>query len=68
MAVLEFEDVSVTYRSAGGAVPAVRGVSLSVDAGRSLGLAGESGSGKTTVTSTVLRLLPRSATVTGRVL
>lgn len=68
MAVLELEDVSVTYRSTEGAVPAVRGVSLSVDAGRSLGLAGESGSGKTTVTSTVLRLLPKSAKVTGRVL
>jgi len=68
MAVLELEDVSVTYESAGGPVPAVRGVSLTVEAGRSLGLAGESGSGKTTVTSTVLRLLPKTATVTGRVL
>ena len=48
MAVLELEDVSVTYESAGGPVPAVRGVSLTVEAGRSLGLAGESGSGKTT--------------------
>ena len=41
MAVLELEDVSVTYESAGGPVPAVRGVSLTVEAGRSLGLAGE---------------------------
>ncbi|MBK6761845.1 MAG: ABC transporter ATP-binding protein [Micrococcales bacterium] len=68
MAVLELQDVSVTYRSAQGDLPAAREVSLTVDAGRSLGLAGESGSGKTTVTSTVLRLLPKSATVTGRVL
>ena len=68
MAVLELDDVSVTYRSAAGPVPAVRGVSLTVDTGSSLGLAGESGSGKTTVTSTVLRLLPKSATVTGQVL
>ncbi len=68
MPVLELDDVSVTYRSAAGPVPAVRGVSLTVDTGSSLGLAGESGSGKTTVTSTVLRLLPKSATVTGQVL
>jgi peptide/nickel transport system ATP-binding protein len=68
MAVLELEDVGVNYRTSQGDVPAVRGVSLTVEAGRSLGLAGESGSGKTTVTSTVLRLLPKSATVTGRVL
>lgn len=68
MALLEFEDVSVTYRSRGADVPAVRGVSLSVDIGHSLGIAGESGCGKTTLASTVLRLLPKSARVTGRVL
>ena len=54
MALLEFDDVSVTYRSRGADVPAVRNVSLSVDAGESLGIAGESGCGKTTLTSTVL--------------
>jgi len=68
MAVLEFEDVHVTYQSGSGPVPAVRGVSLAVEPGSSLGLAGESGSGKTTLTASVLRLLPKSATVSGRVL
>jgi peptide/nickel transport system ATP-binding protein len=67
MALLEFDDVSVTYRSGGLDVPAVRGVTLSVDAGESLGIAGESGCGKTTLTSTVLRLQPKSAKVTGQV-
>ena len=32
--LLRFDDVSVTYRTAGGDVPAVRGVSLSVAARR----------------------------------
>ena len=43
MALLEMRDVSVTYRSGGLDVPAVRGVSLSVDSGQTLGIAGESG-------------------------
>jgi len=67
MALLEFDDVSVTYRSRGADVPAVRNVSLRVDAGESLGIAGESGCGKTTLTSTVLRLQPKTARVTGEV-
>ncbi|MEI6229355.1 MAG: ABC transporter ATP-binding protein [Actinomycetes bacterium] len=67
MALLEFDDVSVTYRSRGADIPAVRGVTLSVNAGESLGLAGESGCGKTTLTSTVLRMQPKSAKVTGEI-
>ncbi len=70
MPELEFDGVSVTYSSGGdrGAVHAVREVSLTVPVGGSLGIAGESGSGKSTLAMAVLRLLPRSATVTGRVL
>jgi len=67
MALLEFDDVSVTYRSRGADIPAVRHVTLSVDAGETLGIAGESGCGKSTLTSTVLRLQPKTATVTGQV-
>ena len=68
MTLLRLEDLSVTYRTAGGPVPAVRGVTLDVEAGSTLGVAGESGSGKSTVAATVLRLTPATATVTGRVL
>ena len=66
--MLQIEDLSVTYRTGGGDVPAVRGVSLEVDAGQKLGVAGESGCGKSTVALAVLRLLPKSATMTGRIL
>ncbi|GAA1991685.1 ABC transporter ATP-binding protein [Catenulispora subtropica] len=66
--VLRVEDLHVSYRRAGGRVPAVRGVDLALPAGGRLGLAGESGCGKSTLAAAVLRLLPKSATVTGRVL
>ncbi len=68
MSLLELRDLSVTYRGARGDVPAVRGVSLELDAGESLGLAGESGCGKSSIAGAILRLLPRSATVGGQVL
>ena len=68
MSLLELDDLSVTYQLAAGEVPAVRGVSLSLAAGEAVGLAGESGSGKSSVALALLRLLPRSARVSGRVL
>ncbi|HEY3562068.1 MAG TPA: ABC transporter ATP-binding protein [Kribbella sp.] len=67
--MLTLDELSVTYRIGGsGDVPAVRGVSLELAAGEAIGLAGESGSGKSSVALALLRLLPRSAAVGGRVL
>jgi peptide/nickel transport system ATP-binding protein len=57
-------DLHVTYP---GGVPAVRGVSLELARGETLGLAGESGCGKTTLGSALLRLLPQGTRVTGEV-
>ncbi|NUP52429.1 MAG: ABC transporter ATP-binding protein [Catenulispora sp.] len=66
--MLRLEDLHVSYRTADGPVPAVRGVDLTLPAGGRLGLAGESGCGKSTLAAAILRLLPKSATVTGKVL
>ncbi len=66
--LLRLEDLTVAYRTDDGALPAVRGVDLVVHAGEVVGVAGESGCGKSTLASTVLRLQPKDATVTGRVL
>lgn len=68
MSLLELRDLTVTYRTGSGPVPAVRCVSLSLNAGETLGVAGESGCGKSTIALALLRLLPRSARITGEVL
>jgi peptide/nickel transport system ATP-binding protein len=68
MPLLALRDLCVTYLTAAGDVPAVRGVNLSVDTGQILGVAGESGCGKSTLAATVLRLSPANAKVTGQVL
>ncbi len=61
MALIEIENLSVTFRAKGREVRAVRDVSLSVVAQESYGLVGESGSGK----STILRAICGMAPVTG---
>ena len=68
MSVLELRDLHITYRSERGYVPAVRGVDLAIRSGETVGLAGESGCGKSTIAASVLRLLPKSAEVTGKVI
>lgn len=67
MALLSVHDLHVTYGRGKRAVPAVRGVSFDLAAGESLGIAGESGCGKSTVASALLRLLPDDTKVTGAV-
>ncbi|GAA0962688.1 ABC transporter ATP-binding protein [Kribbella koreensis] len=68
MSLLELDSLSVTYRIASGDVPAVRDVSLSLEAGEALGVVGESGSGKSTLAMALLRLLPRDARTSGRIM
>ena len=61
MALIEIENLTVTYSAKGRKVTAVDGVSLAVSARESFGLVGESGSGK----STILRAICGLAPVTG---
>lgn len=61
--VLSVHDLWIDYRSARGAMQAIRGVSFELQRGESLALIGESGSGKTTMSLALVRLLARAATI-----
>jgi peptide/nickel transport system ATP-binding protein len=66
--VLTLDDVRITYSTGSGGVPAVRGVTMAVKKGEVVGLAGESGCGKSTIAAAVLRLLPAKTKIEGSIL
>jgi len=70
MSLLEVRNLSIDYlREDGTALHAVEEVGFTLEEGRSLGLVGESGCGKTTVILGILRLLPaQGRIVSGEVL
>ena len=65
--LLEVEGLRVTFNAPTGPVRAVRGVSLHVRRGEILGVAGESGCGKSVLFRALLGLLPATASVEGAV-
>lgn len=56
--VLQVEDLSIAFAALAGQFHAAKSVSLRVNAGEIVGLAGESGSGKTVTAMAIARLLP----------
>ena len=65
--LLEIAGLGVTFDSREGPVEAVRGVSVTVQAGEVLGIVGESGSGKSVTMLAAMGLLPMTASVSGSV-
>jgi peptide/nickel transport system ATP-binding protein len=66
--LLSVEDVAVDLPTPRGNLRAVDHVDLEVAAGRTLGIVGESGCGKTMLSRAILQLLPKKAKLVGRVL
>jgi ABC-type dipeptide/oligopeptide/nickel transport system ATPase component len=62
--MLELKNVSVIYKKDDQTFKAVDGVSLKVNDGETLGLAGESGSGKSTVALSILKLIASAGEIT----
>ena len=68
--MLEVRDLTVSFRSDSGKVPAVRSVSLALEKGETLAIVGESGSGKSVTGMALTRLLPEPPAIyeTGEIL
>ena len=58
MSLLEIKHLSVEYNTQAGVARAVNDISFSIEEGKTLGLVGETGAGKTTTALSILQLLP----------
>ena len=64
-AILEVDHLKTYFDTRSGIVRAVDDVSFKLEKGESLGLAGESGCGKTTTALSIIRLLPKNGRIVG---
>ena len=63
--ILEIDDLSISFFTRSGEIPAVMNFSCTVQPGEAMGLVGESGCGKSTVALGVMQDLGRNGRVTG---
>ena len=64
-AVLSVEDLRMEYRIGTEWKKAIRGVSFDIPRGKTFGLVGESGCGKSTIAMALMHYLPRNGRITG---
>jgi peptide/nickel transport system ATP-binding protein len=64
-AVLSVEDLRLEYRIGTEWKAAIRGVSFDIPRGKTFGLVGESGCGKSTIAMALMHYLPRNGRITG---
>jgi peptide/nickel transport system ATP-binding protein len=65
--ILRVENLSVCYNTDKNGTPVVNDISFNLERGGSLGVIGESGSGKTSLAMAMMGLLKKPATVTGQI-
>ncbi len=65
MALLDVQDLRIEFSTEKGTVHAVEGASFQLEEGEAIGLAGESGCGKTTTALSLMRLLPYNGRIVG---
>ena len=58
MALLSVKNLTVEYTSEGEVIHAVNNVSFDLEKGKTIGLVGETGAGKTSIARAILRILP----------
>ena len=63
MSLLDIKNLTIHFQTEEGDVCAVNGIDLSVEPGKTLGLVGETGAGKTTTALGILRLVPEPGKV-----
>lgn len=63
--VLKVDDLTMHYRTRAGDVMAVDNVTFSLKRGGAMGLVGESGCGKTSIATALIRILPDNAEIKG---
>jgi len=68
MNILEITNLKTYFYTAAGIVKAVDSISFNIEEGRTLGLAGESGSGKTITALSVMRLIDSPGEIAGGVI
>jgi peptide/nickel transport system ATP-binding protein len=66
--LLEVRNLNVNYKTRLGELSAVNDVSVDIFRGEIIGLVGESGCGKSTLGKALMRMLPHSAEITGKIL
>jgi peptide/nickel transport system ATP-binding protein len=64
-AMLDVHDLRLEFKTSRGNLKALNGITFEVQTGEVFGLVGETGCGKTVTGLSILRLLPRSASITG---